>query len=825
MEAIPIPMLGRVRLSFWLGGVMVLLIGIASAMIWQNLAGVNELNRQKIITALTDSVDGMEDQVMIVEIMANSLQGIVSSGEGEDQACAQFCLRAALTAAIGAFEQHPYLSQLGLIMTTNGAFGNLERLDNGNIVMWLSPFEGGDAGESFLWTGKNFIPYFPIESKRDESARENLRSLRVQQTASQTQEAGTWQLRDSSWMIKTDVAVSPWRVGYSKALHDERGRLISVLDADFSVTQLAPAIEMLQQRHNITLRLIDNSEPPQMVTAEGATPLQVPPEFVTLLEAVQALTTAQAEEQEEQQGERAVFHTNVLSLQGARSWAAIQPLSLQGDSNWHVLITRPAPWGDVLAAEQIVYVLTLALVLVAGFGIVLVYLMGRFGRAHSLKLSADLHHSATHDDLTGLPNRGAFDAQLKKAIAKTQDNPCKIALLYLALDRFKSINDNYGYLFGNAVLRSVGETLTHLVRDQDMVAYLSGDRFLILLEGLPNKDDAHRLTRQIMEGLKQPLIIQGREIHLAASIGVSLYPSHGETVNTLINHADIAMYEAKKIGGDSFQFFTAELGQKIQAKLDMEERLKEALAENQLHLAYQPKVSLHDGKIVGCEVLLRWTHPEFGEIPPSHFIPIAEAAGLIVPIGDWILQAACQQAKTWCDNGLEPASIAVNLSMRQFLRRDVVKWVANVLQQTGLPAHCLELELTESLLPHDMERMVGILERLSSLGIKLALDDFGTGYSNLSYLKRLHLDTLKIDQAFVRGALSSSQDRAIISTIVELAHNLGYKALAEGVETQAQLDFVRSQQCDEVQGYYFSPPVAPETYAIMLRDGIKLKSL
>jgi len=361
--------------------------------------------------------------------------------------------------------------------------------------------------------------------------------------------------------------------------------------------------------------------------------------------------------------------------------------------------------------------------------------------------------------------------------------------------------------------------LTRLVREGDTVACLSGDRFLIVLPALHNADEADRLTRDLMVGLKQPIVVQTRELPLTASIGVSLFPQHGDTPDALINSADIAMHRAKKLGRNTHQFFNHEMGREVQQNTDLETRLRGAIAAGQLHLGYQPKIRLEDGAVTGCEALLRWVHPELGNISPARFIPIAEDSGLIIPIGDWVLETACREGKSWLDAGLSPVHIAVNLSMRQFLRLDVVRWVAETLKRTGFPAHCLQLELTESLLPQDMETAIATLHQLEDLGVTLALDDFGTGYSNLGQLKRLPIHLLKIDQSFVRNALTSPPDAAIVRTVITLAHRLDFTALAEGVETEAQLRFVRDESCDEIQGYWFSPPISADAYARLLREG------
>jgi len=440
----------------------------------------------------------------------------------------------------------------------------------------------------------------------------------------------------------------------------------------------------------------------------------------------------------------------------------------------------------------------------------------RFGRP--------LEHMATHDDLTGLPNRVLLQQRIAQTIASPRTGAQPLfALLYLDLDRFRVINDGYGYLFGNRTLKVVGERIQNLARPQDLVAYISANRFLILLTQLHAASEAERIAHHILLGLNRPFTVEDCEVHLSASIGVSLYPHDGQSADALISSADMAMHRAKQLGRNTVQTFSFALHQEIQTRIDTETRLRDAVTQQQLHLVYQPKVNLATGRITGCEALLRWTHPDLGTVSPARFIPIAEDSGLIIPIGNWVLNTACTQAKAWLDAGLAPVRVAVNLSARQFLRQDVVAWVASTLERTGLPAHCLELELTESVFPRDMEKAIQTLNQLHTLGVQLSIDDFGTGYSNLSYLKRFHVHTLKIDQAFVRNAMSARQDAAIVRTVINLAHTLGFTALAEGVESAEHLDFLRAQQCDEIQGYYFSRPVAPDTFAQMLRDGTTLE--
>ncbi|TBV10867.1 putative bifunctional diguanylate cyclase/phosphodiesterase [Stutzerimonas kirkiae] len=435
-----------------------------------------------------------------------------------------------------------------------------------------------------------------------------------------------------------------------------------------------------------------------------------------------------------------------------------------------------------------------------------------------------IRYLAMHDDLTGLPNRNLIQDRIVQAIAHARRSGSLLALLYLDLDRFKIINDGYGHLFGDAVLRASGERLVRLVREGDTVARLGGDEFLILLTDLRQPGDADIVARKIIESLDCPLAVQGREIHLSGSLGVSLFPYDGETAAALIDNADMAMYRAKELGRSNYQFFTCEMSERTQQRVELETRLRGAAAAGQLRLVYQPKVSLDDGRIIGCEALLRWHHPELGLVPPGHFIPIAEESGLIVAIGDWVLRAACAQARAWMDAGLPPICVAVNVSALQFLQQDVVAWVTRILEEAGIPPGWLELELTESLIAQDIEKVTIAIDQLKGLGVKLSIDDFGIGYSSLSYLKRFRVDTLKIDQSFVRNMLVEAEDSTIVRAVISLAHNLNFRVIAEGVETEQHCHFLRAHGCDEIQGYYFSRPVTAPEFEAMHRQGKRLSA-
>ena len=438
------------------------------------------------------------------------------------------------------------------------------------------------------------------------------------------------------------------------------------------------------------------------------------------------------------------------------------------------------------------------------------------------KADARIEQLATHDTLTGLPNRALALDRITQMIAHARRVQGQFAVIFLDLDRFKVLNDAFGHPFGDAVLKLVGHRMSDLVRESDTVARQSGDEFLILLDDLRKSADAYIIVQKIVDAFEQPLTVQGREVFVTASIGVTVYPQDAESAEGLIDAADAAMYRAKDLGRNTYQFFTRAMSEETQRKVDLETKLRGALADNQMHVVYQPKVDLASGSITGCEALLRWTHPVLGVVPPVQFIPIAEDSGLIVPLGDWVLRTACAQCKAWIDAGLPQVNIAVNISARQFLQQDVVAWVMAALAQTGLAPQHLELELTESLLAQDVEKVINTISQLKAVGIKLSIDDFGTGYSSLSYLRRFRVNALKIDQSFVRNLLNSPDDTAIALAVISLAHSLRMKAVAEGVESEDHVQFLRLHQCDEMQGYYFSKPVTASEMEAMLRSGKRL---
>ena len=432
------------------------------------------------------------------------------------------------------------------------------------------------------------------------------------------------------------------------------------------------------------------------------------------------------------------------------------------------------------------------------------------------RFESRIEYLATHDGLTDLPNRNLIRDRVAQSIGHARRAGIHLALMFIDLDRFKVVNDAFGHPFGDTLLKAAGERFRAALREDDTVARLGGDEFLILLADLHRVDDVYIVAQKILDALEQPFALEAREVHLNASIGISLYPQDGEDFDTLLGHADVAMYRAKDLGRGTYQFFTPAMREGLRQRVELEAQLRHALERSELQLSFQPKVDLASGSIAGAEALLSWTHPELGKIAPAIFIPLAEETGLIVPIGEWVLRTACAQGKAWIDAGL-PVAIAVNVSARQFLHHDIVALVEAVLEQTALPPGMLELELTESLIARDVDKVAATIERLQSAGVRFSVDDFGTGYSTFSQLKRFRVDRLKIDQSFVRHLDTDRNDAAIARAIISLARGLDLKVIAEGVETAGQCAFLRGLGCDEIQGYYFSRPVPPDALAAMLR--------
>jgi diguanylate cyclase (GGDEF)-like protein/PAS domain S-box-containing protein len=429
-----------------------------------------------------------------------------------------------------------------------------------------------------------------------------------------------------------------------------------------------------------------------------------------------------------------------------------------------------------------------------------------------------LQHLATHDILTGLPNRALYSDRLEVAILEAQRHQHLVAAMHLNLDRFKTINDTLGHDMGNALLQAVAERLEKKIRDDDTIARLGSDEFALVFTDIAQLDDVSALTQEILHSFKKPFRIGEHELFLTASVGIALYPLDDLTPDGLLKNAAIALNRSKDNGGNTYQYYTAEMNAKALQHLLLDNALHHALERDELQLYYQPQVDFRTGKVCGMEALLRWKHPELGMISPAEFIPLAEKTGLIVPIGEWVLRTACAQCKAWQMAGLPALPVAVNLSGRQFAQLNLAQIVTEILTQTGLSPDMLELEITEGTLIQNIQASITMLNELNSLGIAISIDDFGTGYSSLSYLKRFPINAIKIDQSFVRDIYTDPNDAAIVSAIIAMARSLGMKTIAEGVETNEQLTFLRSRQCDQMQGYYFSRPVPAEVITQMLNE-------
>jgi diguanylate cyclase (GGDEF)-like protein/PAS domain S-box-containing protein len=420
---------------------------------------------------------------------------------------------------------------------------------------------------------------------------------------------------------------------------------------------------------------------------------------------------------------------------------------------------------------------------------------------------ARIEQQANFDTLTGLANRSLLHDRLQQAIRSAATFGTRLAVVFVDLDRFKFINDGLGHHVGDELLQAMAQRLRSSVRESDTVARLGGDEFVLLINGQGGPDAISVVLERMLYAISQPWTIPQGDFNVTCSIGVALYPDDGGSAETLLKHADTAMYRAKEKGRNNFQFFTAELNAVITERLELENKLRRALERHQFTLHYQPRVDMRTRRVTGAEALMRWLVAGEEVAPPSRFIPIAEETGLIVPIGKWVLRAACAQNKAWQDAGLPPFVVSVNVSVRQFRQDNLVQTIAQVLGETGLEARYLEVELTESAVMHDADQFIAMLGELSDLGVQIALDDFGTGYSSLSYLKRFPVDRLKVDRSFVQDIVTDSDDATIVRAIIALGHNLGLKVVAEGVETAQQLDFLRANHCDELQGFYFGRPL------------------
>jgi len=431
-------------------------------------------------------------------------------------------------------------------------------------------------------------------------------------------------------------------------------------------------------------------------------------------------------------------------------------------------------------------------------------------------------HLAYHDMLTNLPNRLLFYDRMRQALAHARRYSGLVAVLFLDLDGFKAINDRHGHAVGDRLLQAVATRLKGNMRQSDTIARLGGDEFTILLTGIKSMKDVSRTAQKVLSVVSRPFAIDGHQLGVTCSIGVSVFPHDGSDTESLIKRADFAMYRAKNQGKANYQHFDITVVSHAPKQASFENDLRKAIVNHELRIHFQPQVSLATGQITGVEALVRWQHPEFGLLPPSEFIPLAEETGLIVPLGEWVLRSACIQNKVWQVAGYQPLPVAINLSARQFREIGLPETVSRVLHETGLSPNFLMLEITETSAMQDVEYTISTLEVLKDMGLGIALDDFGTGHSSLSYLKRFPIDLLKIDKSFIQDAPDDPDDACIITAIVGLSQNLGMKVIAEGVETEKQLAFLRAIRCEQMQGFFFSRPLPTRRTLELFDSGKRL---
>ncbi|WP_019937380.1 EAL domain-containing protein [Bordetella sp. FB-8] len=835
----------RALVSSIVGLLLTLGLALLIAIAWQGVASTEQASRQEIKETLERSADHLQALVHAAELTARSVERVARTDRVDSAT-----LLPALQTLQAAFDQQPDLSYLGIVLPKTGEYGNLERTADGTVLLWLFPGNRpiDPTVRNFVLTDTGFVPHLHYPTDGYDPRKRPF----YQAALADGKADGIW-MPAYRWIVHTDTREELWGFSYVKALRNSDGTLLCVIDTDFDMPALNRFLRSLSKEYHAQLRVVELGPTPRLIGAPGANamPLPLPKELAPLARSTSG----------------AAVSVDRISLDGTMQWVAARRIALKGGISWLLVVSRAAPFIEMPLRHQLYAVLGMGMAIALGLVLLSVRIARRFGMplaelerrvaaigqpavdppqartpssvnnfletkrlgesldrmiAEREQAEANLRALAMYDHLTGLANRNLIEERIATAIVHARRHGTLLALLYIDLDRFKVVNDGYGHLFGDAVLRAVAKQLAELVRPHDTVARLGGDEFLILLTPLTRSSDAGLVARKIVACLDSPLLVQDRKIHLSGSVGVSVFPKDGETGQTLVDNADMAMYRAKELGRNTWQFFAIGMSLETQHRVDLEIKLQAAIGTGQLSLAYQPKINLDSGRITGCEALLRWRHPELGDVPPDQFIPIAEDSGLIVPIGDWVLRMACMQARAWMQAGLPCVCVAVNLSVRQFLQQDVIAWVARTLQDTQLPPGCLELELTESLIAQDAEKVVETIDAVKKLGVKLSIDDFGTGYSSLNYLKRFRVDTLKIDQSFVRNMLTEKEDEAIVQAVIALAHTLNFKVIAEGVETEQHYRFLSRHNCDEIQGYYFSPPVTAEEFADMLREGKRL---
>lgn len=442
-----------------------------------------------------------------------------------------------------------------------------------------------------------------------------------------------------------------------------------------------------------------------------------------------------------------------------------------------------------------------------------------FTEITELKLSEDrLNYLAHHDPLTGLPNRLLFHDRLEQAVLQAQRSKHMIAVMFLDIDRFKAINDTLGHVIGDELLVAIAERLKHCARETDTISRLAGDEFAVIITRINQEEDVEQIAKKIIQSLSSVYSVGGYEVFITASIGINLYPGVDNDRGRLLENADVAMYHAKQFGRNNYKFYSSAMNAAAFERLMLETNLRRALERQEFRLYYQPQIDMQSGVVNGVEALIRWQHPELGLVPPLEFIPLLEETGLILSVGEWVIRTACKQVQEWLDAGFPPLVMAVNLSARQFRQPNLVEMIEQALHEFNIPPAQLELELTESVMMDNLDETIETLKKLKLLGLKIAIDDFGTGVSSLGYLKRLPIDTLKISHDFVLNLPADSADASIASAVISLARNMQLSSVAEGVENQGQVDFLRGQDCERMQGFLFSRPIPSDQMTILLTN-------
>jgi diguanylate cyclase (GGDEF)-like protein len=478
-------------------------------------------------------------------------------------------------------------------------------------------------------------------------------------------------------------------------------------------------------------------------------------------------------------------------------------------AGWSITAFAVMARGRAFAAPVAAAATDIFFLIVTGLGMMIFVLEDE--REAAVEAASQVEHIAYHDPLTGLPNRALFLDRLIVALAHASRHQHKVGVLFLDLDRFKHINDSLGHTMGDHLLRSAAERIRAAVREEDTIARFGGDEFALLIHILGRAEHAGKIARKVLDALSSAFTLGTREIFVTGSVGIAIYPNDGVDAETLIRNADTAMYRAKHQGGDAYQFYTASMNSRALEMLELESGLRKALKNDEFALYYQPLIDIQSGGVYGLEALLRWNHPDQGLVLPDQFIPAAEVSGLIIPIGNWVLREACRQAKFWQRQKGTDLVVSVNLSARQFSQADLTAQVRQALEESRLQPRLLELEITETSVMQDVDKTARILRELKAVGVRIAIDDFGTGYSSLSYLKDFPVDTLKLDRSFVRD-LIAPQDAKIVSGVIAMAHSMSLQVMAEGVETLSQLDFLRNNDCDKLQGFLFSRPLPVDSF-------------